>query len=45
MATTGASFGAKPMYLEEYDKHLKFEVNKNIFNNDKDMGYSRSRKI
>jgi len=27
MSTTGASFAAKTMYFEKYDKTVKFEVN------------------
>ena len=31
MSTTGASFAAKSMYFENFDKNLKFEVNNIIY--------------
>jgi GTPase SAR1 family protein len=47
MSTTGASFAAKTMYFEKYDKTVKFEVSliKNYDEPYIDLGYSRSRKI
>jgi hypothetical protein len=41
MSTTGASFAAKSMYFDNFDKNLKFEVLTYYV----DLGYCRTRKI
>ena len=42
MTTLGASYAAKSLFLEEYDKMIKFEVNLLKIS---DLGYCRARKI
>jgi hypothetical protein len=41
MSTTGASFAAKSMYFDNFDKNLKFEV----LTYKIDLGYRRAGKI